>query len=107
DKAEAWLGTMVSGYPNLFILTGPNTGLGHNSMVFMIESQVRFILAAMAARRARGTAAIEVRKDVETAYNQELQARLAKSVWASGCASWYLDAKGHNSTVWPGFTFEF
>jgi cation diffusion facilitator CzcD-associated flavoprotein CzcO len=106
-RAEAWLGTMVAGFPNLFVLTGPNTGLGHNSMVFMIESQVRLILAAMAARRARGALAVSVRQDVQDAYNRDLQRRLSGSVWSSGCASWYLDANGHNSTLWPGFTFDF
>jgi len=107
EKAEAYLGTMVSGYPNLFILTGPNTGLGHNSLVFMIESQVQFILSALTSRRSRGARSIDVEPTVEAAYNEDLQARLAKSVWASGCASWYLDARGYNSTLWPGFTFDF
>jgi cation diffusion facilitator CzcD-associated flavoprotein CzcO len=107
ERAEAWLGTMVAGFPNLFVLTGPNTGLGHNSMVFMIESQVRLILSVMAARRARGAAAVGVRQNVQDVYNRDLQRRLSGSVWSSGCASWYLDANGHNSTLWPGFTFDF
>jgi cation diffusion facilitator CzcD-associated flavoprotein CzcO len=104
---EAYLGTTVAGFPNLFILVGPNTGLGHNSIVYMIESQVHYVLEALRAIRSRGLAAVDVKPDVQSRFNDSLQERLAGSVWASGCSSWYLDASGRNRTLWPGFTFKF
>lgn len=107
ERPEAWLGTLVAGFPNLFVLTGPNTGLGHSSMVFMIEAQVQLILRLMGAAEAAGAAAVEVRAEAQRAYNAALAARLQRSVWASGCASWYVDASGHNATLWPGFTVDF
>jgi cation diffusion facilitator CzcD-associated flavoprotein CzcO len=107
DGAEAYLGTSVSGFPNLFMLIGPNTGLGHSSMIFMIESQVAYVVDAVKRMRARGLASVEVRPDAQAAYNARLQRRLAKTVWASGCMSWYLTRTGKNTTLWPGFTFEF
>jgi len=105
--AEAYLGTSVAGFPNLFMLTGPNTGLGHNSMVYMIESQIAYVMGALRAMRERRLDAVEVRAEVQAAYNAELQSRLSKTVWASGCKSWYLSPSGKNSTLFPGFTFEF
>jgi cation diffusion facilitator CzcD-associated flavoprotein CzcO len=107
DGAEAYLGTSVSGFPNLFMLVGPNTGLGHSSMIFMIESQIAYVLDAVKRMRARRLAAVDVRPDVQAAYNARLQRRLTKTVWASGCMSWYLTRTGKNTTLWPGFTFEF
>ncbi len=104
---EAYLGTTVAGFPNLFILVGPNTGLGHNSIVYMIESQVHYVLAAMRAMRERDAAAIDVRAEVQARFNHYLQQRLEGSVWASGCKSWYLDDSGKNRTLWPTFTFRF
>jgi cation diffusion facilitator CzcD-associated flavoprotein CzcO len=105
--AEAYLGTTVSGFPNLFFIVGPNTGLGHGSMVFMIEAQVRYILSSMKAMRARKIESVDVRPEVQREYNDRLRARLRKTVWASGCHSWYLTRDGKNTTLWPGFTFEF
>lgn len=104
---EAFKGTMVSGFPNLFYLIGPNTGLGHNSMVYMIESQVRFVMDAMRRVRETGAAAIDVRPEAEAAFNREMQSKSAETVWTTGCASWYLDGSGRNTTLWPGFTFTF
>lgn len=106
-EPEAYLGTMVDGFPNLFTLIGPNTGLGHTSMILMIEAQVRLVVSALTTMRARNVALVEPRADVVRAYNDHLQARLAGTVWASGCTSWYLDEHGKNTTVWPGFTLEF
>ena len=101
---EAYLGTTVSGFPNLFIMTGPNTGLGHSSMVLMIESQITYVLGALRALRL--TRAVDVRPEVQAAYNQELQAKLARTVWQTGgCSSWYQTAGGKNTTLWPGYTF--
>ncbi len=108
DGAEAYLGTTVSGFPNLFLIVGPNTGLGHSSMVFMIESQARYVVDALRTMRARGLRAVDVRADAQAAYNREIQARLAKTVWQSGgCTSWYQTRTGKNTTLWPGYTFEF
>jgi cation diffusion facilitator CzcD-associated flavoprotein CzcO len=103
----AYLGTTVAGFPNLFLLIGPNTGLGHNSMVFMIQSQLPYILACIRTLDRRNLRVAEVRSEVQEAFNAEIQQRMQGTVWTSGCASWYLDASGHNTTLWPGFTFEF
>jgi cation diffusion facilitator CzcD-associated flavoprotein CzcO len=104
---EAYLGTTVAGFPNLFILVGPNTGLGHNSIVYMIESQVHYVLEAIKMMRERGAASVEVRPEAQARFNDEIHARLEGSVWASGCSSWYLDDSGRNRTLWPTFTFRF
>ena len=107
DGMEAYKGMSVSGFPNLFILNGPNTGLGHNSVVFMLEAEMRYVMDALAQMKAKDIAVIEVRRGVELAFNRKLQDRLSKTVWASGCKSWYLDENGKNTTLWPGFTVEY
>ena len=104
---EAHLGCAIAGFPNLFLLLGPNTGLGHSSMVFMIESQVAYILDAIKAMRAEGLAMVDVLPGAQVRYNGWLQSRLARAVWSTGCQSWYLTRSGKNTTAWPGFTFEF
>ena len=104
---EAYLGTTVAGFPNLFMLVGPNTGLGHSSMVYMIESQVHYVAEAIKAIRARRAAFVDLRPEVQARYNDRLQEQLDGAVWSSGCSSWYLDAAGKNRTLWPGFTFKF
>ena len=101
-----YLGTVVPGFPNYFQLTGANTGLGHSSMLLMIESQLSYIVDGIAKAQAGG-GKFEVRPEVAAAYNAELQRRLTRTVWSSGCSSWYLDSEGRNLTLWPGFTFEF
>lgn len=107
DGPRAYLGATVAGFPNLFLLIGPNTGLGHTSMVYMIESQLAYILNCLRVMDRRGVRAVEVLPAAQAAFNDELQRRMRGTVWASGCASWYLDAGGRNSTLWPGFTWEF
>ncbi|WP_323121171.1 flavin-containing monooxygenase [Burkholderia alba] len=109
DGAHAYLGTTLPGYPNFFMLVGPNTGLGHNSMVFMIESQIEYILGALKAMRTGQADAIEVRPLVEAEYNNQLQQKLKRAIWSTGgCKSWYLDPRtGKNTTLWPGFTWRF
>ena len=108
DGPEALLGTTVAGFPNLFTMIGPNTGLGHSSMVYMVESQTRYLLDALRTVDAAGAVAIDTRQDRQDAFNAELQRRFDGSVWTSGgCASWYLDAQGRNRTLWPGYTFDF
>jgi cation diffusion facilitator CzcD-associated flavoprotein CzcO len=104
---EAYLGTTIAGFPNLFILVGPNTGLGHNSIVYMIESQVHYVLEAMKAMEARKARFVDVRPKAQAEFNHDIQQQLDGAVWSSGCASWYLDASGKNRTLWPGFTFRF
>lgn len=104
---QAYLGTNVARFPNFFFIIGPNTGLGHNSMVFMIESQVRYVLQCVQMLRARRLRYMDVRADVQSRFNQWLQGRLARTVWATGCHSWYLDRNGKNTSLWPGFTFRF
>lgn len=105
--AEAYLGTTVSGFPNLFLLFGPNTALGHSSMIYMFESQIAYVMDALSSMTRHGTRTIEVRRDIQDRFNAAVQARLARSVWASGCASWYRTPTGKNTTLWPGFTFEY
>lgn len=103
---RAYLGTAVAGFPNLFLVYGPNVNLGHTSMVYMLESQVRYVKQGL--ERLGRLGAIEVRPEVVERYNGELQRRLRRSVWNNGgCSSWYLDKNGHNSIQWPGFTFTF
>jgi cation diffusion facilitator CzcD-associated flavoprotein CzcO len=104
---RAHLGATVTGFPNLFMLLGPNTGLGHSSMVYMIESQIAYVLDALRAMDTRGAAAVELRAEVEESYNRDIQERLEGTVWNTGCASWYLDEKGRNVTLWPDWTFRF
>lgn len=107
DGEEAYLGTLVKGFPNYFHIVGPNTGLGHNSMVFMIETQVAYIQRLFAHLKQSGSAAIAVKPQVQDAYNQGLQARLKKSIWATGCQSWYQHKSGKITALWPDFTFKF
>ena len=105
---QAYRGGAVPGFPNLFWMIGPNTGLGHNSMVFMIEAQLNYLLDALDTMERRGASQIEVRQDAYEAYNAHLQERLAGTVWnTGGCSSWYLDANGRNATIWPDFTFRY
>jgi cation diffusion facilitator CzcD-associated flavoprotein CzcO len=104
---QTYLGTVVPGFPNFFQLTGANTGLGHSSMLLMIESQLNLIVDAIGRIEAAGGGPCEVRPEVAAAYNARLQRRLPNTVWGSGCASWYLDPAGRNLTLWPGFTFDF
>jgi cation diffusion facilitator CzcD-associated flavoprotein CzcO len=106
--ARAYYGITVSGFPNLFILVGPNTGLGHNSIIFMIESQVRYVMDCMRKLEARGARALDVRLEVQDRFNEHIHARLKKAVWsAGGCKSWYLDEHGRNPTLWPGSTIPY
>ncbi|MGZ6790834.1 MAG: flavin-containing monooxygenase, partial [Mycobacteriaceae bacterium] len=105
---QAYKGAAVAEFPNMFFLVGPNTGLGHSSMVYMIESQLNYVVDALDTIRRETLATVEVRRDVQNAYNAELQRKLAPTVWMTGgCASWYLDAHGNNTTLWPDFTFAF
>jgi len=108
DGMEAYLGTTVAGFPNFFLLVGPNTGLGHTSMVYMIESQVAYVLDAIRTMDAAGLAAVEVRPEVQREFVDGVRSSMRNTVWTQGgCTSWYLDSRGRNTTLWPSFTFRF
>lgn len=104
--AQAYLGITVPGFPNFFMLYGPNTNLGHNSIVYMLESQIAHVVRCYKAMKASDASAIEVDADRYRRFNVHVQDRLAKTVW-NGCKSWYVDESGHNSTNWPGFTLTY
>jgi cation diffusion facilitator CzcD-associated flavoprotein CzcO len=105
---QAYLGTAVAGFPNMFMLVGPNTGLGHNSIVFMIESQLNYLMDCLRFMDRSRVGVLEVRESVQESFNEGIQRQLQGTVWNSGgCASWYLDAQGRNTTIWPGFTWPF
>ncbi len=105
--AEAYRGIAVAGFPNLFIVYGPNTNLGHNSIVFMIECQLRSILQ-LVKRLAQGRARyVDVRADAMSAYNTAIQRRLAETVWAAECGNWYKNEAGKITNNWPGFTLSY
>jgi cation diffusion facilitator CzcD-associated flavoprotein CzcO len=107
DGAQAYLGLTVSGFPNLYMLYGPNTNLGHNSIVYMIESQVNYILDAVRILTKKGLRYTDVRADVQNGFNKTIQERMKSTIWAQGCTSWYLTADGKNTNNWPGFTLEY
>ncbi len=102
--AQAYLGMTVPGFPNFFMLYGPNTNLGHSSIIYMLESQFAHVLRCMKAAHKAGASTVEVDAGSYARFNGTVQQRLAATVW-QGCRSWYVDANGHNSTNWPGFTF--
>ncbi len=105
--AEAYLGLTVSGFPNLFMLYGPNTNLGHNSIVYMLESQFNYILDALEKMQAKGLRYLDVKAGVQNGFNADIQQRMKKTMWAQGCTSWYQTAEGKNTNNWPGFTFDY
>jgi hypothetical protein len=98
---------MVTGFPNMFLMTGPNTGLGHSSMLLMIEAQLEILLGAL-TEFERGAATIEPEPDIQARFIAEIERGHRGTVWtAGGCASWYLDKTGRNSTLWPWSTYRF
>jgi len=109
EGPQAYKGTLTAGFPNLFFLMGPNTGLGHNSMVYMIESQIHYVLGALKQIGEKQLQSLEVKQAVQDQFNGKLQGSLGNTVWnAGGCTSWYLHpVSGRNCTVWPGFTWRF
>ena len=108
EGVEAYHGITVAGFPNFFMLLGPNTGLGHTSVVFMIESQIQHVMSCLRMLARDRADTIEVRSAALRRYNSELQRRLGRAVWSEGgCTSWYLDPDGINRALWPGFSFEY
>lgn len=113
DGPAGYLGVVVSGYPNLFTIMGPNSGLGHNSIIFMIEAQVRYIAQCLDWLERGRLPAVEVRPEVQRAWNDDLQRRFRRTVWQDKpggspwqlpCTSWYVNAQGRNTTLWPGLS---
>lgn len=114
ELADRWrtgaatdLGISVDGFPNLYLLAGPSTGLGHNSIIFMIEAQLHHIRGALVHQRRHGLRATTVRSDRVGAFYEEIQRRLGRTVWTTGCSSWYRSAAGQVDTLWPGTTVEY
>jgi len=107
DGAEAYLGVTVSGFPNLFMLYGPNTNLGHNSIVYMLESQIQYVKEAIVGLRAAPGASFDVKADIQSRFNAALQHALRNTVWAAGCKSWYIAEGGKIVNNWGGFTFTY
>jgi cation diffusion facilitator CzcD-associated flavoprotein CzcO len=104
---RAYMGTAVPDFPNMFLLLGPNTGLGHSSMVYMIETQIEHVLKAIEAMDRRHSSTIEVRPEVYEEFNREVDERMKGTVWETGCTSFYLDATGRNGVLWPDWTWRF
>ena len=106
EGANAYLGMTVAGFPNLFVMYGPNTNLGSGSIIFQLESQMAYIADAVEMLRRRG-GLLSVRPEVQRAFESEMQSRLSTSVWQTGCNNWYVDEHGRNTNNWPGFTLEY
>lgn len=108
DGPEAYLGVAVHGFPNYFALMGPNTGVGNQSVVFMIEAQVRYIIACIRGMADRSVTRVEVKSHVQAQFNRDLQRDSEGTVWtAGGCDSWYLDRNGANRVIWPASTLSY
>jgi cation diffusion facilitator CzcD-associated flavoprotein CzcO len=109
ERVTAFLGITVAGFPNFFLLLGPNTGLGHNSVVLMIEAQVRYVMSCLGMMRRRGQAVMEVRDASQRRFADRIREKLAGTVWlAGGCRSWYQDQRtGESPVVWPGSVVEY
>lgn len=107
DGAEAFLGMSVAGFPNFFVLYGPNTNVGSGSIIFMLEAQQQYIVQLLQARLQQHAAAVEVLPEVQSRYNAEIQARSEKSTYTGNCQSWYKTADGRNTNNWVGTMREF
>jgi cyclohexanone monooxygenase len=105
---QALRGTTVSGFPNMFLMIGPNTGLGHSSMIYMIESQLPYLVGAVRAMAAAQVDAVDPTPKAQQRWNERLQAKMPRTIWLTGrCASWYQDAHGRVTTLWPWSTLRF
>lgn len=107
DSAEAYMGINVPKFPNLHLLVGPNTGLGHNSIIFMIEAQVNFIMDGLKRLKSRKADYLDVKPEALQAFSDEIQEQLKGTVWTSGCKSWYQQADGKNTVLWPFSTWRY
>jgi cation diffusion facilitator CzcD-associated flavoprotein CzcO len=105
---QAYCGTTIPGFPNYFMLAGPNTGIGHTSLVVMIEAQVAHVVRALRTLESKGASVIDLRSDALARWSTEVQRKAGPTVWNSGgCSSWYLDDEGRNTTLWPDYAFRF
>lgn len=108
ERRAAHLGTAVHGFPNYFMLVGPNTATGHTSILLYAEPQIEYVLQALRLADRHGIGSYEVRQEVQDAYNARLQERLSRTIWTTGgCTSWYLNEKHGTSVLWPGHTGSF
>lgn len=107
EGAESYLGMTVTGFPNLYMVYGPNTNLGHSSIIFMLESQMTYIRQCVSRLVGERLRYLDVQPQAQDDFNQAVQARLRESVWQKGCQSWYVNEHGRNVANWPGFTFEY
>jgi cation diffusion facilitator CzcD-associated flavoprotein CzcO len=106
NGAAAHLGITVAGFPNFFMLYGPNTGLAHNSLVYMLECQIGYVIACL-KRLRDGARALDLRDDAQARSGARIQRRMQRTIWVRGCTSWYLDGAGRSTVNWPGYTFEY
>ena len=104
--ANAYLGMAVAGFPNLFVMYGPNTNLGAGSIITQLESQIAYIVDAVQRLRRTG-GWLSVKPEVQESFDRTIQDRLSDSVWLTGCSNWYVDEHGRDTNNWPGFTLEY
>ncbi|MEE8476175.1 MAG: 4-hydroxyacetophenone monooxygenase, partial [Myxococcota bacterium] len=107
DGAVAYKGMTVSGFPNWFILMGPNTGPGHTSVLVYTEAQIRYAVQAIQKIIKADLRYVDVKQEVQDRYNERIQGRMKYMVWSSGCNSWYLSEDGSNRSLFPGFAWEY
>ena len=105
--AQAYKSASVHGYPNLFLMSGPNSGPGHNSLLVYVEGQLDYAVTGITTILRDDLRVLDVRADVQRRYNEDLQRRLTKTTWMSGCSSWYLTADGFNASMYPGFATQY
>jgi cation diffusion facilitator CzcD-associated flavoprotein CzcO len=106
-RAQAYKSASVHGYPNLFFTCGPNSGPGHNSLLVYVQGQIAYAVAGIRAVLEEDLRWLDVRAEVQDAYNAAIQKRLERTTWMSGCNSWYLNADGFNSAMFPGFATQY
>ena len=107
DHAEAYKSASAHGYPNLYFMTGPNSGPGHNSLLVYVEGQIGYAVNAITTILNENLRYLDVRADVQRRYNEHIQQRLSKTTWMSGCHSWYLTADGFNASMYPGLATQY
>jgi cation diffusion facilitator CzcD-associated flavoprotein CzcO len=107
ETSQGYYGSQVAGYPNFFQLVGPNTGLGHNSIIFMIEAQAHYIVECLKLKNQKKVDSIDIRQEIQDAFNQRIQKGFNDTVWTSGCNSWYQNSDGGNFALWPHSTWKF
>lgn len=107
EGSEAYKGMTVSGYPNMLYMMGPNTGPGNTSVIYYIESQIHYALKYLKRLRRQPEHYLDLRKDVQRRFNDDLQAKMEGTTWTSGCNSWYLTPSGKNTTLWPSFSWRY